>query len=132
MAPQTSAQPQTGLLKKRAAASVVLYAVVVSVLYRQFQASGMIDLLGSHLRAAPWNVLSPPCGLLEAKEFVVMSDRVVTPDGQAVPGAGERPNGPALACADTPLAAAPAVPFCLLPPCGSPAWARQPAFIPIH
>ena len=46
----------------------------------------MLSLIASHARVkAPW---VHPCGLLDAKEFVVAADRLVTPRGQVVPGAG--------------------------------------------
>lgn len=46
----------------------------------------MLSLIASHARVkAPW---VHPCGLLDAKEFVVVANRVVTPRGAVVPGAG--------------------------------------------
>jgi len=52
----------------------------------QFRDNGMLSLIGSHARVkAPW---VQPCGLLDAKEFVLAADRLVLPRGQVVPGAG--------------------------------------------
>lgn len=52
----------------------------------QFSDNGMLSLIASHARVkAPW---VQPCGLLGAKEFVLVADRLVLPRGQVVPGAG--------------------------------------------
>jgi hypothetical protein len=103
-------EPSLGLLRPRLLASVFLYTVTAAVLYKMADDSGMTTILKSHLRAAPWNPLSKPCGLLEAKEYVILSDRIVVGKGQASgpqPGAGKRGK------AGVPAATAP--PSLLLP-----------------
>lgn len=87
-------EPRLGFLPPRLLASIFLYTVTMGVLYKMADDNGTLALLKSHLQAAPWNPLSPPCGLLSAKEFVIMSDRVVVggSKGEAVgpqPGAGK-------------------------------------------
>lgn len=87
MPPRKAEEPSLGLQPRRLALSAVLWAIAAAYLYHVVDNGGLLDVLGSHLRAAPWNPLVPPCGLLEAKEFVIMSDRVAT-RGQILPGAG--------------------------------------------
>lgn len=106
--PPKKEEPRLGIAPERLALSVCLWGIAAAFLYQNLNDSGMIRLLGSHLRAASWNPLAPPCGLLQFKEFVLLADRIVTPRGQVLPGAGESPLGHA--------AAACAVPSCLLSP----------------
>lgn len=85
-------EPTLGLLRPHLLASVFLYTVTAAVLFKLTVDNGMMAILKSHLRAAPWNPLAKPCGLLEAKEYVLLSDRIVVGKGQASgpqPGAGK-------------------------------------------
>ncbi|KAL4458612.1 hypothetical protein ABPG75_013477 [Micractinium tetrahymenae] len=85
--PPKEDEPRLGIAPERLALTVCLWAIAAAFLYQNLSDSGMIRLLGSHLRAAPWNPLAPPCGLLQGKEFAVLADRIVTPRGQVLPGA---------------------------------------------
>jgi hypothetical protein len=85
-------EPSLGFLPRRLLASVFLYTLTAAVLYKMAEENGMLALVSSHLRAAPWNPLSKPCGLLDRQEFVILSDRIVIGKGQAdgpQPGAGK-------------------------------------------
>lgn len=82
-------EPRLGLMPRRLLASAVMYAIAAAVLYQRLESSGMLRVVRSHLEAAAWNPLAaPPCGLLAAKEYVLLADRVVTPRGLVLPGAG--------------------------------------------
>ncbi|KAI3435951.1 hypothetical protein D9Q98_002009 [Chlorella vulgaris] len=76
-------EPSLGFLPRRLLASVFLYTLTAAVLYKMAEENGMLALVSSHLRAAPWNPLSKPCGLLDRQEFVILSDRIVIGKGQA-------------------------------------------------
>lgn len=91
--PPKKEEPHLGIAPQRLALSACLWAIACAFLYQNLHASGMVRLLGSHLRAASWNPLAPPCGLLQAKQFVVLADRIVTSRGQVLPGAGESAAG---------------------------------------
>lgn len=87
--PPKKEEPHLGIAPQRLALSLCLWGVAAAFLFQNLNSSGMISLLGSHLRAASWNPLAPPCGLLQAKQFVVLADRIVTSRGQILSGAGE-------------------------------------------
>lgn len=86
--PSKAAEPVLGLQMSRLLASFAMYVIAAAVLYHKLEQAGTWDVIKSHVRAAPWNTFSPPCGLLPDKEFVILSDRVQKSWGLA-PGAGE-------------------------------------------
>ena len=56
-----------------------MQVAVVAILYRRMQETGLIDAVGSYISLHnPW---STPCGLLPHKEFLIISDRIVTSNG---------------------------------------------------
>lgn len=74
-----------GIQRSRILLSCAMYVMAVAVLCQKFSDNGMLSLIASHARVkAPW---VQPCGLLGAKEFVLVADRLVLPRGQVVPGA---------------------------------------------
>ena len=79
-----------GLQSSRLLASLFMYVVTLAVLYYKMEQGGNMAIIGSMLRAALPHRLSPPCGLLPAKEFLIVSDRIMKPWG-VTPGAGEVP-----------------------------------------
>lgn len=84
-------EPELGLQRSRLGASAVMYAIAIAVLYQRFDASGVFGLAASHLRVlSPWE---KACGHLDAKEFVLLSSRVLQPRGEPAPGAGEAGGG---------------------------------------
>jgi allantoinase len=77
------ASPPTSSLR-RVLLSLFAQAVVVAFLYRRLSEAGIVDVVGSYL--VTYNPAIPACGLLPAKEFILLSDRVVGYARAAGPG----------------------------------------------
>lgn len=85
--PARAAEPTLGLQHSRVLLSLCMYVAAAAALYQKVANNGMVELVGSHVRArAPW---VRACGQLEAKEFVLAADRVVRHNGVVAPGIGE-------------------------------------------
>ena len=84
---QEDRYPVLGQDPRRSRIAYASQIVVLALLLRHFQAQGHFEVLGTYLRV--WNPLVKPCGHLHAKEFVILSDRILRPHG-AFPGFGAR------------------------------------------
>jgi allantoinase len=71
--------PLQGPSRRRLFFSTFMQAATVAILFNRMQETGLMDAVNSYV--ALHNPLSPPCGLLPHKEFLIISDRIVTPSG---------------------------------------------------
>ncbi|KAH7619214.1 hypothetical protein Ndes2526B_g06167 [Nannochloris sp. 'desiccata'] len=68
-----------GPSRRRVFFSMFMQAATVAILFRRMQETGLTNAVGSYVALHnPW---SPPCGLLPHKEFLILSDRIVTSNG---------------------------------------------------
>lgn len=87
--------PVLGMNPRRLAISFLVQAAVLGVVAYQMINTGQMDVVANYLGVVnPW---SKPCGLLDAKEFIMLSDNIVRPSGVA-PGYGAGALALVLAC----------------------------------
>jgi allantoinase len=68
-----------GPSRRRVCFSLFMQAVTIAILIRRMLETGLTDAIGSYV--ALYNPWSLPCGLLPHKEFLILSDRIVTSNG---------------------------------------------------
>lgn len=68
---------------RRVSFSLFMQVTTVAILFRQMQDTGLMETVGSY--ATVYNPWSTPCGLLPDKEYVILSDRIITTYG-TLPG----------------------------------------------
>ena len=90
MPPRRSAEPTTGLAPQRLLISVALQVTALAFVYQRLKDTGVGATLHTFWRTH--SPLVPPCGLHEAKQYVLLSDRVVAPHSVG-PGLGECRGG---------------------------------------
>jgi len=68
-----------GPSRRRVGFSMFMQACTVAILFRRMLETGLTDAVGSYV--ALYNPWLRPCGLLPHKEFIMLSDRIVTLNG---------------------------------------------------